>query len=71
MQKDKLKAFLVDKVDDMKAENIKTIDVIGKSSVTDYMVICTGTSKRHVTSIANNIANEAKKRRPYSLRCRW
>lgn len=60
MQKDELKAFLADKVSDMKAEDIKTIDVIGKSSVTDYMVICTGTSKRHVTSIANNVANEAK-----------
>ncbi|MDV7104790.1 ribosome silencing factor [Vibrio sp. TH_r3] len=56
----KLKAFLVDKADDMKAENIVTINVIDKSSVTDYMVICTGNSKRHVSSIADNIANEAK-----------
>lgn len=60
MQTDELKKFLADKADDMKAEDIVTIDVIGKSSVTDYMVVCTGTSKRHVTSIADNVANEAK-----------
>lgn len=57
---DNLKKFLADKADDMKAENIVTIDVIGKSSVTDYMVICTGNSKRHVSSIADNVATEAK-----------
>ncbi len=55
-----LKEFLADKADDMKAENIVTLDVIDKSSVTDYMVICTGTSKRHVSSIAHNVATEAK-----------
>ena len=60
MQREKLRDFLADKVDDMKAEDIVTIDVIGKSSVTDYMIVCTGTSKRHVTSIADNVASEAK-----------
>ena len=57
---DDLKAFLADKASDMKAENIVTIDVIGKSSVTDYMVICTGNSKRHVSSIAENVIVECK-----------
>ncbi|WP_432579669.1 ribosome silencing factor [Vibrio sinus] len=45
----------------MKAQNIITIDVQGKSSVTDYMIICTGTSKRHVNSIAEHVASEIKK----------
>lgn len=52
--------FLADKADDMKAENIITLDVTGKSSITDAMIICTGTSKRHVSSIAEHIAQEAK-----------
>lgn len=55
-----LKDFLADKADDMKAENIITLDVTGKSSVTDFMIVCTGTSKRHVASIADNVAKEAK-----------
>jgi ribosome-associated protein len=60
LQLEELNEFLVDKVDDMKAENIKTIDVQGKSSITDYMIICTGTSKRHVSSIADHVARESK-----------
>ncbi|WP_117233537.1 ribosome silencing factor [Vibrio maerlii] len=61
MQREELKAFLADKADDMKAEDIVIVDVIGKSSVTDYMVICTGTSKRHVSSIAEHVSSEIKK----------
>lgn len=61
LQQQQLTHFLADKADDMKAVNIVTLDVQGKSSVTDYMVIYTGTSKRHVASIADHIANEVKK----------
>ncbi|MCG9751507.1 ribosome silencing factor [Vibrio brasiliensis] len=60
MQLEQLNEFLVDKVDDMKAHDIKTIDVQGKSSITDYMIVCTGTSKRHVASIAEHVAKESK-----------
>ncbi len=59
MQNEQLNAFITDKVDDMKALDILTIDVQGKSSITDFMVICTGTSKRHVASIADHVASEA------------
>ncbi|CAM4036919.1 MULTISPECIES: ribosome silencing factor [Vibrio] len=61
MQGKELKDFLADKADDIKAQQIVTLDVQGKSSVTDYMIICTGTSKRHVSSIAEHVASEAKK----------
>ncbi|OLQ91962.1 ribosome silencing factor [Vibrio panuliri] len=60
MQHQQLNAFLVDKADDMKAQDIQTIDVQGKSSITDFMIVCTGTSKRHVASIADHVAREAK-----------
>jgi len=61
LQQNQLQKFLTDKADDMKAENIVTLDVKDKSSLTDYMIICTGSSKKHVTSIAHHIALEAKK----------
>lgn len=61
MLHEELTHFLADKADDMKAVNIITLDVQGKSSITDYMVICTGTSKRHVSSIADHVASEVKK----------
>ncbi len=58
---EQLKDWLADKADDMKAEDIVTINVEGKSSITDYMIICTGNSKRHVASIADHVADEMKK----------
>ncbi|MGD8112454.1 ribosome silencing factor [Vibrio sp. TRT 21S02] len=60
MLREELNDFLADKVDDMKAQDIVTLDVQGKSSITDYMIVCTGTSKRHVASIADHVAREAK-----------
>ncbi|MFC3093593.1 ribosome silencing factor [Alteromonas sediminis] len=60
MQTTDLKAFVIDKVEDMKARDIVTIDVTGKSSVTDTLVICSGNSKRHVMSIAENVVVESK-----------
>ncbi|MDE1513422.1 MULTISPECIES: ribosome silencing factor [Vibrio] len=60
MQAEALKDFLADKADDIKAVDITTLDVQGKSSVTDFMIVCTGTSKTHVTSIAEHVANQAK-----------
>ncbi|MCJ2375729.1 ribosome silencing factor [Vibrio sp. ZSDZ34] len=61
MLSEDLTLFLADKADDMKALDIVTINVEGKSSVTDRMIVCTGTSKRHVISIADHVASEAKK----------
>jgi ribosome-associated protein len=60
LQLEALNDFLIDKADDMKAEDIKTLDVQGKSSITDFMIVCTGTSKRHVASIADHVARQAK-----------
>jgi ribosome-associated protein len=55
-----LQAFIVDKIDDIKAQNITTLDVRGKSTITDYLVICTGTSSRHVMSIADHLLEQAR-----------
>ena len=59
---DDLKNLILTALDDMKAENIVEIDVNGKTSVTDLMVIASGTSSRHVKSIASNVMVEAKKK---------
>lgn len=52
--------FIVTKLDDLKATEIRRIDVRGKSSVTDDMVICTGSSSRHVSSLAQKLIDESK-----------
>ncbi len=61
MQGTQLHDFVIDKLEDMKARDIKVIDVRGKSTVADFMVVCSGTSRTHVKSIAYNLAHEAKK----------
>lgn len=48
-------------VENLKAKDTTEIDVRGKSSVTDHMVITSGTSTRHVKSIANEIVKDIKK----------
>jgi ribosome-associated protein len=46
--------------EELKAKDLVEIDVIGKSSVADYMVIASGTSSRHVKSIADEVVKFAK-----------
>lgn len=60
MQGKAFQAFVIDKIDDLKGQDIIAIDVAGKSSVTDCMVICTGTSSRHVMSIADHVVQESR-----------
>ena len=60
MQGKELQDFVVDKIDDLKGQDIVTIDVHGKSSITDCMIICTGTSSRHVMSIADHVVQESR-----------
>ena len=60
MNLQQLKDFAIDKIDDLKGRDITVLDVAEKSTVTDIMVICSGNSKRHVQSIAEHVATEAK-----------
>lgn len=47
-------------LEDDKAEEITTINLRGKSSMADYMVICTGRSTRQVTAISDNLKDHLK-----------
>lgn len=48
-------------IEELKARDAVEIDVRGKSSVCDYMVVASGTSTRHVKSIADEVVKFAKK----------
>lgn len=60
MQNEQLVKVAVAALEDMKAADITTIDVRGKTSVTDFMVIASGTSSRHVKSMANEVLDKVK-----------
>ena len=47
-------------LDDAKAEEIVTIDLMGKSSMSDFMVIASGRSDRHVGAIAEQVYKKLK-----------
>ncbi|MBN9038111.1 MAG: ribosome silencing factor [Rhizobiales bacterium] len=47
-------------LDDSKAENIVSIDIQGKSSLADHMVIASGRSHRHVAAVADNVLKALK-----------
>jgi len=47
-------------LDEAKAENVVTIDLAGKSSIGDFMVVATGRSDRHVGAIADQLQRKLK-----------
>ena len=49
------------RLDDMKAEDILTIDLRDKSSIGDYMVVSSGRSQRHVGSVADRVVEDLHK----------
>ncbi len=46
---------VLDRLDDIKAEDIVTIDLTGKTSIADAMVVTSGRSHRHVAAIADRV----------------
>lgn len=62
MQIEHLPEWVTSALEDRKALNIVTIDVRGKTSITDFMVIASGTSDRHVKAIADHLVQTAKSR---------
>ncbi len=51
---------IVEFADEIKAEDIEILDIHDKTSMADYFVICTGTSDRHVNSVADRVAEKLK-----------
>lgn len=47
-------------LDDSKAEDIVAVDLKGKTEIADFMVVATGTSSRHVSSIASSLIKDLK-----------
>ena len=57
---DLLNSLIEKTLDDGKAMNIVSISLSGKSSIADYMIIASGTSVRHVSSLAEQVNKKLK-----------
>jgi ribosome-associated protein len=60
LNKTELKELVIDLLEDYKAEDIVHIDLAGKTSIADSMIIASGRSTRQVSAIANNLYRQIK-----------
>lgn len=60
MQAEELLKAIEKVVDERKGQNITILDVRGKTTITDYMVLVTGTSERHARSLCEYVAEKVK-----------
>lgn len=56
-----LRNTVIAALEELKAKDVREIDVRGKTSIADLLVIASGTSARHVKSIADEVVKFAKK----------
>lgn len=57
---DQILQIVMETLDENKAEDIVNIDLQGKTSIASYMVVASGTSQRHVASLAEHIHQKLK-----------
>ncbi len=60
MQAEQILKIVQDVLDERKGQHITVLDVRGKTSFTDYMVVVTGTSDRHLKSLCEHVAGKLK-----------
>lgn len=60
MQSEKLKELVVDALEALKGREVSVLDVREMTDITDFMVIASGTSDRHVRSLADNVRTQLR-----------
>lgn len=58
---EQMKQLALTALDDLKAQDVQVIDVRGMTSITDVMIVASGTSDRHVKALADSVVEEVKK----------
>ena len=60
MNSKQLSELVVGALEEVKARDIVKLDVRDMTTVTDYMIVASGTSSRHVQALVDNVAEKAK-----------
>ena len=60
MNSEELCDLIVDALEEVKGQDITRLNVQGMTSVTDWMIVASGTSSRHVQALVDNVAQKAK-----------
>ena len=60
MNSEQLSDLVIEALDDIKAKDVIRLDVRDMTTVTDYMIVASGTSNRHVKALVDNVTEKAK-----------
>jgi ribosome-associated protein len=60
MNSEQLSDLAVDALEEVKAKDIVKLDVRNLTTVTDFMIVASGTSNRHVKALADAVADRAR-----------
>lgn len=60
MNSEQLSELVVDALDDIKGQDIVRLDVRDMTTVTDYMIVASGTSNRHVKALVDSVMEKAR-----------
>ncbi|MFQ5981905.1 MAG: ribosome silencing factor, partial [Woeseiaceae bacterium] len=60
MNSKQLSDLVIDALQEVKAKDIVKLDVRQLTTVTDYMIVASGTSNRHVKALADAVAEKSK-----------
>ncbi|MDH3639845.1 MAG: ribosome silencing factor [Gammaproteobacteria bacterium] len=63
MQSEKLKELAVQALEDAKGRDVCVLDVRGMTDITDFMIIASGTSDRHVRALAEHVRERLRERK--------
>ncbi|HEX6259941.1 MAG TPA: ribosome silencing factor [Woeseiaceae bacterium] len=60
MNSEQLSDLAVEALEEVKAKDIVRLDVRNLTTVTDFMIVASGTSNRHVKALADAVADKAR-----------
>ena len=60
LQAEATRKLALEALEALKADNIVVLDVRAQTSFTDYMIFASGSSRRHVSAIADSVVEAAK-----------
>ncbi|MCK0743829.1 ribosome silencing factor [Chromohalobacter nigrandesensis] len=60
MQTEALKTLVMDTLEELKARDVAELDVASLTSVTDTMIVASGTSSRHIGALAESVVETVK-----------